>query len=367
MEKNQRNLYVKLLKLRSNKFILFENVKIISGHKFSAIIDLQRTDIFHLPNAINLFVESCLGKTVIQILKEYSSQRQLAKQYLRFLLDNELCAFVPDPSLFPNMSDNWDNPHSITNCIIDINNEQNLDELVKSINGFKIPFYNFRVFKINELIYIQKLMILAENQSLTGFSIYLPYVESHINPIVDQILNSDKCFSAIFYNAPENQRIVTSDLNKDVFLSSNSFSSHLDCGKIEGFFNPSLETYTESINYNSCLNRKVSIDIDGNIKNCPSMVDSYGNINSTTIEEAIAKPNFKQYWTLNKNLIHVCRDCEFRFICTDCRAFVEDPKDILSKPLKCGYNPYIGEWSDWLNNPLKMEAIRFYEMENLKV
>lgn len=60
----------------------------------------------------------------------------------------------------------------------------------------------------------------------------------------------------------------------------------------------------------------------------------------------------------------VCKDCEFRYICTDCRAYVEDPDDILSKPLKCGYNPYTGEWSEWSTNPLKQKAIDFYGMNN---
>lgn len=47
-------------------------------------------------------------------------------------------------------------------------------------------------------------------------------------------------------------------------------------------------------------------------------------------------------------------------ICTDCRAYVEDPEDILSKPLKCGYNPYTAEWSEWSSNPLKQKTINFY-------
>lgn len=63
--------------------------------------------------------------------------------------------------------------------------------------------------------------------------------------------------------------------------------------------------------------------------------------------------------------IHICKDCEFRHICTDCRAYIEDPDDIYSKPLKCGYNPYTGEWAEWSTNPLKQKAIQYYGMEEL--
>ncbi|MCR9102370.1 MAG: grasp-with-spasm system SPASM domain peptide maturase, partial [bacterium] len=126
-----------------------------------------------------------------------------------------------------------------------------------------------------------------------------------------------------------------------------------------------LNTFTESINHNSCLNRKISIDTEGNIKNCPSMKESYGNIKDTTLLEALEKPGFKKYWNITKDQISVCKDCEFRYICTDCRAYLEDPDDIYSKPLKCGYNPYTCEWEEWSTNPLKEKAINHYGMENL--
>ena len=66
----------------------------------------------------------------------------------------------------------------------------------------------------------------------------------------------------------------------------------------------------------------------------------------------------------------VCKDCEFRYICTDCRAYTEKTHTNeegldTSKPLKCGYNPYTGEWEEWSTNPLKQKAIQFYGMQDL--
>lgn len=83
------------------------------------------------------------------------------------------------------------------------------------------------------------------------------------------------------------------------------------------------------------------------------------------MEEALQHPDFKKYWNLTKDQIEVCKDCEFRYICTDCRAYTErshtnkEGLDI-SKPLKCGYNPYTGEWEEWSTNPLKQKAIQYY-------
>ena len=97
------------------------------------------------------------------------------------------------------------------------------------------------------------------------------------------------------------------------------------------------------------------------------MKESFGNIKDTTLKEALNKKGFKKLWNINKDKIKVCQDCEFRYICTDCRAYIENPEDIYSKPLKCGYNPYTAEWEEWSTNPLKQKAIEYYEMEDLVV
>lgn len=138
------------------------------------------------------------------------------------------------------------------------------------------------------------------------------------------------------------------------------------CGSISAnFFEANLLNYSESLIFNNCLHGKISIDAEGNIKNCPSMPESFGNIRDTTLMEAIEKPGFKKYWNITKDQIAVCKDCEFRYICTDCRAYKEDPDDDYSKPLKCGYDPYTGVWEEWSTNPLKQTAIDFYGMREI--
>jgi SPASM domain peptide maturase of grasp-with-spasm system len=74
------------------------------------------------------------------------------------------------------------------------------------------------------------------------------------------------------------------------------------------------------------------------------MKKSYGNIRQTTLSEALKKNGFKDYWEINKDQIDVCKDCEFRYICTDCRAFIQEPGNMFSKPLKCSYSPYTSLW-----------------------
>jgi len=203
------------------------------------------------------------------------------------------------------------------------------------------------------------------NSEIESFELLLEYI-----PDVDEnfwlefVEKTKKISTLIIYSSPENINQNILDCNLYFTKLNISSESHCGCVSME-LFNINIQSFTESLSFNSCLNRKISVDAEGNIKNCPSMSESFGNIKDTTLAEALEKPDFKKYWNINKDKIHICKDCEFRHVCTDCRAYVEDPKDILSKPLKCGYNPYIGEWSEWSTNPLKKKVIEFYGFDKI--
>ncbi|PTT22996.1 grasp-with-spasm system SPASM domain peptide maturase, partial [Chryseobacterium sp. HMWF028] len=153
-------------------------------------------------------------------------------------------------------------------------------------------------------------------------------------------------------------------------IIKNKINIPLSCGLIDlKNINLNRNFYLEAKQHNSCLHKKIAVDIEGNIKNCPSMSQSFGNISDTTLENALNHSEFKKYWNLTRDSIEVCKDCEFRYICTDCRAYTEQTtvnKERLdtSKPLKCGYNPYTGGWEEWSTNPLKQKAIQYYGMQD---
>jgi SPASM domain peptide maturase of grasp-with-spasm system len=125
-----------------------------------------------------------------------------------------------------------------------------------------------------------------------------------------------------------------------------------------------MELFMESKFHNSCLNRKVTIDKNGDVYNCWNIGKSFGNIETKSIFEILGLPGFKKHWQIKKDEIAVCKDCEFRNICTDCRAFLNDPSDIYSKPLKCGYDPYTNTWEDWSSNLIKQKIMGTYSKSN---
>ena len=95
---------------------------------------------------------------------------------------------------------------------------------------------------------------------------------------------------------------------------------------------------------NTCLDRKLSIDRFGNVKNCPSLNRSWGHASNLDILAVLEDKEFRSVWSISKAQISICQVCEFRDICSDCRAYVSVPSDLYSKPAKCAYDPYTAKW-----------------------
>jgi SPASM domain peptide maturase of grasp-with-spasm system len=148
--------------------------------------------------------------------------------------------------------------------------------------------------------------------------------------IESQVVSRYYIHSAPANNSNENDERIISFTNK---IDADSC-----CGNISPYyFSVNLPFFMEARQFNSCLYRKIAIDQKGNIKNCPSLPATFGHIETTGFLEVIDHLAFRELWHINKDQINTCKDCEFRYICSDCRAFLSNSKD---KPAKCNYNPY---------------------------
>jgi len=215
---------------------------------------------------------------------------------------------------------------------------------------------------------LKQILVTLETSIVESIEIFAPYeTDGMLNALIRLMKKYHRIRSFSLYNAPQNMVKYSRNIGfGQIVTVKTDVKGHLSCGVVSHhYFISNISLYTESLAHNSCLNRKISIDVDGNIKNCPSMSQSFGNIRDTTLQEALDHPDFKKYWNVTKDQISVCKDCEFRYICTDCRAYLENPEDMHSKPLKCGYNPYTCEWEEWSTNPLKQKAIDHYGMRDV--
>ncbi|MCW3159928.1 grasp-with-spasm system SPASM domain peptide maturase [Chryseobacterium oryctis] len=352
-------------------FNLFSNILITKGVTRILVSDLQRNVSELYPLELYEVIEELKINSIEDILKKYDVEsKEIFNQYLNFLLGKEY-GFITEGSWdnnLPPLSLEYHDYSYISDAFIEMEDWLVLKKILFSVESLMIKhlvIYSSKKLNQEEFLEIDNIF---ENSALQGIEIFSPFHEQ-INKTFIKGLNEKtaRIYNLVFYNCKRNPFKI-----KDEFRFTINFtSSELElssCGKVDmKYFNTNMPKVLEAINHNSCLHKKIGIDRFGNIKNCPLMPQSFGNIKEITLEEALSKSAFRKYWNLTKDNIEVCKDCEFRYICTDCRAYTEcshtneDGLDI-SKPLKCGYNPYTGEWKEWSKNPLKQKAIQFYSL-----
>lgn len=350
-------------------YIIFASCMFVEGAKKSLICDIQRKQYFSISKEVHDILVKNEGRTVNDILQEKYIDTASIIDIFEKLNNEEIIYFSSSPGKFPKISRNYETPFDISNAIIDIDAKSDFnllnvlqqleDNFCKSV---QLRFFEFLDFNLLEsaLVFLQKNQSFIQSIEVIGID-NGTITEEVLQRTMDQ---NPRISSISIYNSKrESFHPLDGQLRYYRYLKDKVYNAK-SCGKISSsFFIINEEQIAESMNHNSCLNGKISIDSQGNIKNCPSMLASYGSINNTTITEVIKRKKFKKYWNITKDKIAGCKDCEFRYICTDCRAYVENPSDIYSKPLKCGYNPYKGEWEDWSKNPLKQKAIAFYDLD----
>ncbi len=353
-------------------FLLFSNCIPVKGAKRSVICDLQTGKLLLIPNDLYDILEKHRKNTLKEIVAHYGDENvNVILSYFKLLEDNEMVFFADNYEIvdsFPNLKLDWDFPAVITNSIIDFGisrlNVEYLKSILEQLQELNCHFIQLRFFTKYTTEEVSDILSIFSNSCIESIEIVLPYEQGFANDEFKNFLLSQvRIFKVVLYGAPEyyNKKYIENQLN--IYWITDHIESEKSCGIIApDSFTSNVQLFSEAQLHNTCLNRKISIDMTGEIKNCPSMSNSYGNIVNTNLADVINNSNFTQVWTLNKDKINVCKDCEFRYVCTDCRAYLDSPLDLYSKPLKCGYDPYTCKWEDWSKNPLRQQAIEHYNI-----
>lgn len=335
------------------KIYIYPSCISVQGYSRGIIQDLYRSKYVFAPKWLISFFEKHNYRTINQLknaIRDYDEESQL-ESYVNFLVENEIIYITDKNVKFQEISLVFDAPSTITNSIIIFNNinQKKLITIIGELEDLgceNVQLYFPEIFDSTILSYILSFFddsIIQYIELITNYNTNYDSFEK----IAELFSNNKRLFTLHLVNAPEEKEVFIDVFHiKHIIFSTEEFNFTI-CGQVHPiFFTNNISFFTESKSYNTCLNRKICIDSDGYIKNCPSMKHHYGHISDTTLAEAIEKPGFKDCWSIKKDDIDVCQDCEFRHICTDCRAFIKDPNNIYSQPAKCGYNPYIAKWQN---------------------
>ncbi len=314
----------------------FADCFLVKGYVQNLIYDISRKDAF----AIDCNTYSVLSRDLIS----ENLLLSLPKNTVEELLEKEVIfpCKVSDAKLFPSIKTDWFSPFQIQSCIVDIDKHSSFDffQVINQLSELGCRTLQFRFSSCVSESKVLDILSLLSGSNILSLDLIVKYGTVNVE---DLTFNFRTLTTITLYGAEKS--FFTNINGCVVFITTENYYGTEQCGVVEaGYFVCNRELYFESLNCNSCLNRKGSIDAHGNIKNCPSFTQSFGNIKNTTLKQAFEHPDFKKLWSITKDQIDVCKDCEFRHMCTDCRVYIKDNENIYSQPSKCNYNPYIAKW-----------------------
>lgn len=109
-------------------------------------------------------------------------------------------------------------------------------------------------------------------------------------------------------------------------------------------FKTSVYDYSLSRKWNSCWYGKFAVTATGDIIPCIFARDiKCGNIRTDSFESI--RSSLLSYWSITKDAVESCSDCEFRYACDDCRPLaMGEGLGLYGKYPRCTYCPSTCVW-----------------------
>ena len=341
-------------------FVLFACCVPVRGARRSLIADLERQTYRFIPNGLFEILTEHRGRTLPEIRAAYDHEADDAiDEYFAFLTAREFGFFTDEPERFPPLDLTFDAPERISNAIVDVDaaSDHDFAQLCRELDGLGCKALELRLFAPRPLGEIAAMLAPTRHGRLRSIELLLAHTDEATDEALDALVRDHPRIGAVtVHSAPA---AGSREIGRGVPLArlAQAIDSPLCCGQVHpAWFRVNGELFLEAQRHNSCLSRKISVDARGEIRNCPSLPRSYGNLRQATLRQAVDHPGFAALGAIGKDQVEVCRDCEFRYLCTDCRAYRSDPADLRSKPAKCSYDPYTAEWQPPADRPDALPA-----------
>jgi SPASM domain peptide maturase of grasp-with-spasm system len=322
----------------------------VRGARRSVICDLGRQTYRFIPNVLFDILTEHRDRSLAAIEEHYGRRHDAEiERYFAALVDEELGFWCDEPEAFPPLDLTWEAPERITNAILDLDERSRYDTaaVLAQLDDLGCKALQVRSFAALDPAAIERLLAPTVRGRLRSIELLVRDSPALTDAALDELCRRHpRIFRLTVHTAARDERRELPGTTVMVERRRAAVDSPACCGAVHpSWFAANADTFLEAQQHNSCLHRKIAVDARGEIKNCPSFGRSFGNVAEDSLHAALAQRDFADLWQINKDQIDVCRDCELRYMCIDCRAYLARPDDRYSKPAKCGYDPYTAQWS----------------------
>lgn len=331
---------------------LFASCIPVKGARRSAIYDLQLGGFHFIPNML-CEILSRYALWDIQKLKDTYGEEahSYLEEYMAFLLKNKLVFECPHTleAFFPPLDTGWDAPSVISNIILEIAPPYDLPigRILEELEALGCQDCQLRIPESSGKDWVTEILQKMEHSIIKSVEILIECPEvgtAEIEWAVQLCQITPRLYNIVFCGCKEPCTIrSTPDNMGNVYTSSFSLLAPASVRKVrqEAPLVPNMFRFTESLKHNLYFNRKIYIDRTGQVKNGEFQSGDFLNIKTASLIDICQNPAFQKYWTVHKDCIRVCRDCEFRYGCVDFRVPVQcaDTSEYYYET-PCNYDPY---------------------------
>lgn len=331
----------------ADAFVLLGRSVPVKGARRSVICDVMARRLRLIPNDLYelLAKNTCVRVNELADSRPAEQARKL-REHLAALASEGYGFWTDEPEGFRAIEFPREGSARCTNAIIDIDRgtEHDYDSLFAQLDGLGCEALQIRAFTELPRDTITWIVLLAEKQRFRHLELILKADGDLDSGFVDALCREHRIISrVVVHSSKEASRRIIEPFPIEVV----HVQEHLNlsqCGRVDpAAFVVNAWHVGEAQQCNSCLSRKIGIAADGSLKPCPSMSRAFGNTRTDRLGDVMSNPDFQAPGSITKDQVEVCRDCEFRYVCTDCRAHTVDG-GLYSKPASCRYNPYTATW-----------------------
>lgn len=129
----------------------------------------------------------------------------------------------------------------------------------------------------------------------------------------------------------------------DLVRNVGSSKSYLEIDSVRGeslniFPGISKSEFIRNISGNSCWQGKINITCDGYISPCimgEEFVDKTFNIRTSSLKTILDNYIIPNFWSLSRDKIEDCKECQYRYVCRDCRPLCGNKENLLKREKDC--------------------------------
>lgn len=316
---------------------VYQNIFFTRGFNRTLVYDSLQSTIKFIPN--NFY-------DILKSKKFIINRKDIDSEYFDFLIENKYIFSEKKKTLkkFLPLNEDISINYNIGVCVIELSDctGDNLYKLIEDencntrINQFNFIFGNFTTEK-----------------SIISF---IEFINNYEVDLIELTFIDDfKLVDYLFSNLKEINRmfVINNFLDSNIILNDNDnfhtnrMHSYTDIKSLKIY--TSIFSYFESKKYNIYFYNKLFINRNSEIKNSNNTSYIFGtlnDVNEINIDKILNDKEFTKYWYSKKDDTLICKDCEFRNLCSDNRVPYLNSKNTWTHLQECEYNPYISKWND---------------------